>query len=986
VPVNPDTGRMTKDYQEICGRFAELGRLWRDLKTDAVEQLRESAALKKNIYSETIVDSMVREMDLYVSGYDPLLLPDSFEKFTCSRISASVKKDPEAPQSLLYTFCDRYLSLVRNFEVMLNNYFLFIRHELFSYIEKELAGLKGERPERSFDDLIKDVHSALRGPGGGILSSSVSGRYRAALIDEFQDTDQLQFEIFSRLFNNKKSVLFLIGDPKQAIYRFRGADIFSYIEASASMDKRYTLLNNWRSREELIRAVNHLFSGCDNPFNFDRIEFSSVRPGKDDQADIFYEGAVNSSGMEIILASSEEPGDLNAGEASDIILSNIAAKISEIIDPVSQRCRLGSRAVNPGDIAVLVRKHSLARELRARLRALNIPSVIHGAETVFSTREALELYYILNALSEPDNERSVKAAMSTDMMGLKAGDFAALSSGEESGMGSAFAAVADRFYQYREIWHSSGVMPMFNAIIQNEKIEERLFSSIEGERRITNIHHLVEMLHRMERRGKLSVNELVIWFRKGIQDMPDDDEYLTRLEREDFAVKIQTIHSSKGLEFPVVFCPIIPESSGNIGESIVYHDPDENNRPVMYIGNGSLPERVNELFQDEEIAENMRLAYVALTRAKSKCFVYTAKTKKNFYASTPFRLFYKNRNDIRIISEKPDFDEYRGVLQDIALQSEGSVKFRTAGRAAASFYKPERGMESNLSSRAFTGNIRSDWRIWSYSSLVWHDASFDGRDRDAAEAPPVETPVILDRGIFSFPSGVKAGLFMHEVFENIDFTWPMESIAPVIAEKSVKYGFEDKWLAPVAGMVSNVISSDLDSDGIRLSSLETGARLNELEFYIPASAPSAGELRGLLVSHGGFSEAAAQGIRDASSIRGFLKGFMDMVFYYEGRYYILDWKSNNLGGSQSMYSSDRIAEEMGRHNYYLQYHIYTLALHRYLALRMGDAYSYDKHFGGVYYLFVRGMGQDEKGSGIFYHKPDYALVEALDIFFKSAAE
>ena len=982
VPVNPDITGMRNAYQKISSGFSELRKLWPDFREDAGSLLKGSDALRKNIYSESIVDSMIKDMDSYVSGYDPLLLPENFGKFTHSKISASVKKDCAAPQSPFFSLCSTYLSIVRDFEVMLNDYFLLTRHEFFTYIENELARLKVERPGRSFNDLIKDVHSALAGGGGRSLSANVAGRYRAALIDEFQDTDQLQFDIFSRLFNNKKSVLFLIGDPKQAIYRFRGADIFSYLEASAGMDNKYTLLNNWRSRDELIKAVNILFSGCDNPFNFNRIEFSSVRPGKEDQADIFYDDSVNASGMDIILARGEDSGELNAGEASDIILSDIAAEISRLIDPGSQRFRLGSRAVNPGDIAVLVRTHYLARDLRLRLRRLNIPSVIQGAETVFSTNEALELYYILNAASEPGNERSVKAALSTDLLGMKAPDFVSFSSDEESETGAGFAAIADRFYQYRETWHSRGIMAMINALILNENIEERLFASIEGERKITNIQHLAEMLHRMEKRGKLSGNELLLWFRKGIMDKPDDDEYLTRLERDDFAVKIQTIHSSKGLEFPVVFCPLLPESSNITGESIVYHDPDENNRPVMYLGSSSLPERVNQLFQEEEIAENMRLIYVALTRAKSKCYVYTAKTKKNFYLSTPYRLFYKNRNDLPLVSEKPDFDEYRGAIQNIADISRGSINFRFTGNAEDVYYRPQRGADNNLSAKEFTGNIRSDWRIWSYSSLVKHDPAFDGRDRDASDVSVNDTTLNqVNDTIFSFPSGVKAGLFMHEIFENIDFTWPVESIAPVIMEKTLKYGFEDKWLPHLAHMVNSVINCDLDSGGLRLSSLGTGERLNELEFFIPASAPSAVELKKFLVSHGGFSEAAAQGIRDTSSIRGFLKGFIDMVFLYQGKYYILDWKSNNLGSSPSMYSPGKIAEEMGRHNYFLQYHIYTLALHRYLALRMGDAYSYDKDFGGVYYLFIRGMGEGERGSGVFYHKPDDAVIKGLDLFF-----
>ncbi len=986
-PREPDIEKMKLMFNDLSSRFGELQKLWPDISMEIRDILLNSGSLKANIYSESIVDKMVNDLNSYLSGNDPMLLPENFGKFTGTRIGLSLKGKSSPPESPFFDFCDRYYNIFQELQELLNDLLIFTEHELFKYIEDKLERIKGEMPGRSFDDLIRDVHHAVTGERGGILASNVSGRYRAALIDEFQDTDQLQFEIFSRLFNNKESVLFLIGDPKQAIYRFRGADIFSYLQASAGMDNKYTLLNNWRSRDELIKAVNLLFSGCENPFNFDRIEFSSVRPGKADQAEIFYDGSINSSGMEIMLAAGGDSGAVNAAEALDIILSNITAKISEIIDPASARYRLGEKALNPGDIAVLVKKHAYARDLRARLRKLGIPSVIQSDETVFSTHEALELYYILHAAAEPGIERSVKGALSTDIMGMRADDIARFSEADETGPGEGLSAIADRFYSYRDMWHSRGVMSMFNSLLYIEQVEERLFSYPDGERRITNIHHLIEMLHRMEKRGNLSANELVIWFKNGIMDGPSDDEYLTRLEKDDFAVKIQTIHSSKGLEFPVVFCPLLPESSSKSGGAITYHDPDEGYRPVMYLGSSSVPERVKELFLGEESAENVRLTYVALTRAKSKCFVYTAKTKKNFESGTPFRLFYKNRNDLENKAPAPDYGQYMDAFKSIAVRSEGSIDFNIIQRAEGAPYSAVTGEGNNLAARVFSGEIRRDWRVWSYSSLVKHDASYDGKDRDASTGLSFSTPLLTaSDSIFSFPSGAKAGLFMHEIFENIDFTWGVESISPVIRERSLKYGFEDKWHPHLADMVNGVISSELDSKGLTLSSLGNGERLNELEFYIPVSAPSADELKKLLSSYGGFSEAASEGIRDASSIRGFLKGYIDMVFCCKGKYYIVDWKSNNLGNSIDLYSAGRLEEEMARHNYFLQYHIYTLALHRYLRLRMGESYSYDRHFGGVYYLFVRGMSPKEPGSGIFYHKPDEALVTGLDDFFKSGVE
>lgn len=982
--VKPDIKKLENLYNRVESEFIRLKESWTCNAAEVIEILKTSTALNRNVYRIASTDSMVEKMNDYLKGTDPLPFPDVLEKFTITKIISSPGKSGIPPESPFFILCDAYYILVLELQAMLDNFLLYTEHELFEYVDKELERLKGEKQERSFDDLIKDVHRAVTGSRGAILGSNVSGRYRAALIDEFQDTDQLQFEIFSRLFGNKDSVLFLIGDPKQAIYRFRGADIFSYIEASEKMKNSYTLLNNWRSRPELIKAVNRLFAGCDAPFRFEKIKFMPVRAGDENQADVFYMNEKNNSGMDIVLAKGENSEDLLSSDAVDLILSGIAAKISEMVDPSSGTYRLGNKGINPGDIAVLVRTHALARGLCTRLGEINIPSVIQGVETVFSTQDALELFYIAAAVAEPGNERLVRTAVSTDMFGYKASDFIPLLNGQGTDRYKSFDDISDRFYRYRETWFKRGIMPMLNDLIAIELVEERLFALPEGERRITNIYHLIELLHRAEKSRELSMSELVIWFRAAIVEEPDDDEYLTRLERDDFAVKILTVHSSKGLEFPVVFCPLMPESNSINSDSLIYHDPDDSNRTVMYLNSSAAPEEIKELFKAENFAENVRLLYVAFTRAKSKCFVYTAKTIRNFNTSTPFSIFYNMRNDIDEKTDKPDFEEYKRALEHISGSSQGCINFQVVEKSEKGRYFVNKSESPNLEAKVFTGVIKDDWRVWSYSSLMQgHD--YGERDRDSFTSSVPDTGEVVEDSIFTFPSGPKPGICIHEIFENIDFTWSDENLKETVGIILNKYGFEDKWLPHVKSMVVNVLNSDLNNNGLKLSLLDKTKRLNELEFYFPAKAPAVEELRNLFTSFNGYPPYAAAGIVDASSLRGFLKGFIDMIFVFNDRYYIIDWKSNNLGSGLKFYSKENIEIEMAGHNYYLQYHLYSLALHRYLFMRLGKDYDYEKDFGGVYYLFVRGMDSGLAGNGVFFDKPEISLIAGLDKFFKSGA-
>ncbi len=988
---------------QVESRFQDAYTVARDLWLSEFEtvgsMLKSTSSLKKNFkaYKPENVDDVLQRMAAYFSNLaaNPQLFVD-FERHTTTKMVEATKKKCITPRHAFFDACEElykvFLELQAAYEVNL----LVLKVDLFDYAHTELQRRKKERNILYFDDLLVNVHESLSKDDNS-LAEAVCAKYDAALIDEFQDTDPVQYEIFQRIFGRNNRPFFLIGDPKQAIYGFRGADIFSYMRAKqhTPAEKQHTLLTNYRSAPNLLDATNAVFSsGAGEPFIYPEIPFrQAVAEPRANVPSLTIAGKpANAMHLWFLGAQphNENGRTLGSWQANHLIIEAVAAEISRLLALAhAGKARLGDRALEERDIAVLVRSNKQAIQLQARLNALNVHSVLYSSENLFKSCEAQDIERILSAVVEPRRQSVVMAALATETLGSTGDDLFRLVEND-----SDFEFWFDRFMDYHQLWRDHGFVRMFREFMTVEAVANRLMAYPDGERRMTNLLHLVEILNQASSGGRFGMTGLLKWLseQRSVAGVAAE-EYQLRLESDETAVKLVTMHMSKGLQYPVVFCPFTWGSSRASRDGVLQFHSEQDHTLTFDLGSPDF-EAHKRLVEKEELASNLRVMYVAATRAQSCCYLVWGRFRDGA-TSAPGYLFHPSPlldRDNLVESLKNHLGGYddahlRGELDSVVAASGGAIELSDlpAGKVAPLVRRDL--ADESLSARDFSAKVDSGARISSFSALVSghpHGAEIADHDEAILTAPDArDEPEALD-SFLDFPRGAKAGNFVHDVLEHLDFAQvSSEETARLVRTKLEAYGFERKWEDAVRNMLESVCTIPLDGakENLRLSQLSAGQRINEMEFYFPLKSISPQTLRTL------FSETAADlpngfpervGNLTFSPMKGFMKGFVDLVFEHQGKFYILDWKSNYLGAGPDRYNPDALARAMVDSFYVLQYHIYTLALHKYLAARVAG-YSYEKHFGGVFYVFLRGFSQPgASSSGVFRDRPAAKLVHELE--------
>jgi exodeoxyribonuclease V beta subunit len=845
------------------------------------------------------------------------------------------------------------------------------------FARAELPRRKTERKIQYYDDLLTRLDDALSGPGGKALAADLQVRFRAALIDEFQDTDPVQCSIFRHAFGGGGTFLFLIGDPKQAIYGFRGADIFTYLEASDQATDRFTLGENWRSESGLVTAVNKIFSAAPGSFVFQRIGFQEVIPKGNADAEPLTLGGKKEPPFQLWFWRRGDGKDIPKNLTTKTLPQVVAG---EIVRLLNGNTKIGDRRLKAEDIAVLVLENKQAAKVQEALREFNVPSVLHTTVSLFESHEAAELYRVLAGIALPGDERLVKSALATDLFGVDGSQLAECTEAQ-------WQEWLQLFHDFDELWSRHGFFRMFRHWLQRQQVRQRLLAFPDGERRLTNILHLGEVLHQAEAERRLGVSGLQKWFAAQMaQEGEASEEHQLRLERDDNAVRIVTVHKSKGLEYPVVFCPFSWRDSDikrNHEEQVFFHDPAHGHKLVRDLG-PDVAEEHRQQARQERLAENVRLLYVALTRAKHRCYFVWGGIR-GAGTSAPSWLFHRPPAGDGPLLEtleahfKSLTDE--AMLEDLAplsKQSAGALAVGDLPGPAKDRFKPREDSGAKLERRPFRGRIQRDWVI---SSFTYFHAGLHEElpDRDAVIVPPTgeESPA---EGIFAFPRGTRAGVCLHEILQNLSFNAADEEMLKLVSQRLQAHGLAQVGnTEAVHQMLNSLLAFPLASDrkDFTLSKIAGSDRLNELEFHFPVRGVSPARLQGLLGKLGWSSAVPAQLGRLAfDPVQGFLKGFIDLVFRFEDRFYLVDWKSNWLGNRLDDYSPEAIRDEMMRQHYFIQYHLYTVALHKYLALRV-PGYEYERDFGGGIYLFLRGLDPAHPERGAFRDRPSRSAVEQL---------
>ena len=987
-----------KPWREIAG---EIRRAWPQARPEVIALLR-SPALNARFYGrladkdqdagtsprERRITVLVAAMDAWMGTY-PLV--DRFERLSRDKLCVATKKNHVTPAHPFFDLCQAAVERQSEMERQLVLYLRYLKAKLLHGARHQLDLKMSRRNAISFDDLLLKVARALDQGSNNRLASTIRKQYAAALVDEFQDTDPLQYEIFSGVFGTHGTTLFMIGDPKQAIYSFRGADVFAYLQAAQGATRRYTLARNWRATPELVTAVNTVFAGRANPFGIPEIGFSPALPARRSTRD----GVADPALCLWYLTSKPNPQDpavgkpYPVGEATDMIVDAVAGQIVDLL--------VAPDAPSAEKIAVLTRSHRQAQKAKAALARRNVPAVLHSAGSVLETGEAEELVQVLKAVMTPGNGGEVRAALATEMLGAGAADFLE----DESGGPGAWETRWEHFDTYHQLWTRSGFYRMFGLMVQREGIKTTLLGLPDGERRITNLLHLAELLQAAEIEQRLSPEGLLKWLLSHMGGVPgsDEDQQL-RLESDARAVQIITIHKSKGLQYDVVFCPFT--WSGVVEQDALntFHDPSDGHRFTLAVG-PDIPPEFKRQGMIEDLAENLRLLYVALTRARERCYWVWGRINKTecsapayllhgpLDASAPDEWVAGLRSRMTALTD----EGFLRDLKELVQRSRGTI---TLAPLPAHNQRLERRKDtvSLGAPRTFVRKLDHHWRITSFSSLTagqpgmaegGHDAAPE-KDTDAltARVAPGENQGV-DHPIFDFPKGARAGLFFHDILEHWSFD-PGDTAGrhALIADKLAAYGFEPHWLPGVDDVLTGVAAAALTNPWgpFRLQEVGSERRLAEMAFYFPLNRITPESLRQAFADtrtggNGDYDFEVALKKLAFVPVEGFLKGYVDLIFEHQGRYYVVDWKSNHLGSRMADYAPDRLDKVIADDFYFLQYHLYVVALDQHLRQRL-PAYDFERHFGGVYYLFLRGVPAGEQGNGIYYARPHAGTVETLN--------
>jgi exodeoxyribonuclease V beta subunit len=894
---------------------------------------------------------------------------------------------------------------------------------------KEAAGLLG------YGDMLTELEAVLREAPDGPLAQQVRGQFKAALIDEFQDTDPVQLNIFKTLFHGGgKTALFLIGDPKQSIYSFRGADIFSYLAARALADEELTLLTNYRSEPSSIQAVGELFENrgtqTPGPFFCDDIQFEpSTAPDNYGErgATLGGDTAANLNfwlwpGTERSPQELPREGDdwVAAGKARGELPGVVASAIVKLLqsDAHFEQREKEPESVKPGDIAVLVAKNAQAVAMKKALAERGVPAVLKTHESVFAASEAADLELLLEAIAAPNNLSRIKQLLATDLLGFDGHalhrlpelyDLEAAALSECSTDEQRMIKVAKGLPDYRTLMVKEGFLPMYRRFLAEGQVREQALHFDDGDRRLTNLFHLGEILQETMATHRMSATSLARWLARQRQDNRPDDKNQLRLESDENAVRLVTVHRSKGLEYPIVYVPFAWDRKNTPEEGFVFH-PDAKEHPgqvVLDLGSKEL-EKSRVIAAQETLANELRLLYVATTRAKHRCTVVHGRLGSPGHP--------QGQKEITSLAwllhsgagmEVNPADKDAGIakltpeivtqdLETLAKKTGGTIGSELLPQSNGERWKPKTDSDKPLAAQTFTGNTNAREGIHSFSGWTAGDHHFHDRhekpDHDAGANEPVEPAE--PKGIHKFPAGITAGNCLHGIMEHLDFEKAAtqdesdQSQLAIINQYLDRFGFSELKDGLTEAFHQNIrdqLNTPLrEGDDFTLAKLKAKDRIAELDFTQRLAKVDPNHLRDIFARHQ--SDAWPDTLPDRigqlsfNPLRGYMRGSIDLVFRRGERFFILDWKSNRLGHDATAYTPDRLPAAMARSFYHLQYHIYTVALDAYLRQRV-ESYEYATHFGGAYYLFNRGIDPAQPGQGIFFDLPEPELIAELSTAF-----
>jgi exodeoxyribonuclease V beta subunit len=898
-----------------------------------------------------------------------------------------------------------------------------VRHALALDTRAELDRRKRALALMNYDDLVSRLRVTLEGEHGEKVAAELRARYQVVLVDEFQDTDPDQWAIMRLAFAHADSTLVLIGDPKQAVYSFRGADVYAYLDAAQHAAALETLETNWRSDQGLLDAYDALFA--DARLGHEDIVYAQVHAA-DENKTARLEGASVGTPLRLrILARgttgvrSTPTGWLNAPSALAYVARDLAGDVASLLSAGVRFA--GDGPLGASDVAVLVRTNGQAQTIKDALSEVGVPAVVNGAGSVFKTRAAQDWVALLDALEQPESLARARAVALTSFLGWSADEVAG--GGDEQ-----WDALQQRLHSWAGVLRRNGVATLLETVTSQQSLAGRLLSGLGGERELTDLRQLGELLHVAAVDGRLGATALAGWLRgrmAGDDRDVDAEARMRRLESDAAAVQVLTIHRSKGLEFAVVYCPFLwkPFWFGSGDQPAIYHDAEDEQRRKVDVAmdphdRAYLRHRAQA--QAERDGEELRLVYVALSRAKHQAVVWWATTYESRRSPLGCLLFGGapggGRQDVHDAASAA-----RDRFKALVASAPKSIVLEAAVIAEQARWSHPSHQPAELAAAAFERRLDMSWRRLSFTSIT--AGSYEARvaseleevtgSDDAPDDHPLGLGVTPDGQVAllavpsllsDMPTGTRVGTLLHQVLEETDFAADdlAEEVSFRLADaqrwRTVELGDQDSVVNGLCAAIETPLGPLVGEQ--RLRDLARSDRLAELSFELPlvGGEHPDGELTlatiaNVLRKHLAKDDVLAGYVERLSdptlktTLRGYLAGIIDLVARIDGGYSIMDYKSNRLVGAGEPLTAwhhrpEALAEEMQHSHYALQAMLYAVALHRYLRWRV-PGYDIERDRLTVLYLFLRGMTGEHtprvEGTpcGVFAWQPSPALVSAL---------
>ena len=953
---------------------------WHD---DIADILRNSPVLSQSAklpYHKDNIDAFVNQIGNYFSSKQALPLPRNFHYLATDVLRENSKPSKRGQDTNLeHVFFESVNEINRSIETLIAELKPAALTNASNFITQQVKQLKQSRRLLSYQDQLDLLLQAIQNDTGQVLTRLIRQQFPVAMIDEFQDTDATQYEIFKSIYFKQDNLnLTLIGDPKQAIYSFRGGDIFTYMQAKQLPGiQHYSLQTNWRSHSALVNAVNCFFNFRQDSFIYsDAIEFNPANSSPSNSAiTLNIDGQSQPAITVWEIPRNAELKPLNKTDASALLNAATANEIARLINGGQHGgITIDDRNLQSGDIAVLVRSAFQGESLRQVLEQKGINAVTIGKDRVFQSDEAQGLLVLLGGVEHCGDRQLIRRALTSNLLNL---DYQAIADIAQSDV--RWQQLVEQFQQLHQLWQSRGFIPMFQQLLQAFELGQKLAGRDQAERRLTNLLHLVELIQQQSSTSA-GMKNLLSWFKRQMDEQGSEETEL-RLESDRELVKIVTIHKSKGLEYPVVFLPYLWSCKSLLANKDgIVHFHNEQGEAFLDLGSDDFSKHLITA-DKERLAEDIRLLYVALTRARSKVYLAWGEagarqlTGNSNQTALAYLLHAQQTAadlDTQAIDAKLNAQSFHQELETFVGKAHGDIELMALpveNQVSSNAIHDE--TPKDIQAAQFKSREASNWRISSFSSLTRdvHQVTHTIKNKPSTDV------------IFNFPAGSHVGLLIHSILEHLDFQADIDvQCRELLFRFSPRFNLNaSDYADTLTDWIEQVLQASLLPSGLSLGQLSHPQRLNELSFDFALEKVEIQALNEFLSAR---SPVPVEPLT-AKDFRGLLTGVIDLVFEYQGKFFLTDYKTNLLGMDFEDYRTEALQQAMIDRRYDLQLLIYTIALHRYLGQRIHN-YDYEVHFGGAYYLFLRAMrAQHGTDYGIYFERPDLKEIERLDQLFPS---